>query len=288
MTLPFISIIIPCYNASNFIIETIHSILNQDESRFEILVIDDGSTDDSKIKISTFTDLRINYFYQTNKGVSSARNNGLRHSKGNYIIFFDADDIMSPNFLSSRIKYLENNSEMHFVSGEVQKFDENGNINRYFRGTSINGVEEILLYDLEVVTCPSNYCFRKSFLINNKLTFNENLSSTADKYFLLESFKFGKSDCDSSLSKLNYRVVENSMSHKLTIGLVIDNENFYKSILKTDLVPKNIENKSLFLGNFILFASYWKVGKKQKSFKFAMRCFYKEPVEFIKKCLIKN
>ncbi len=85
MPLPFISIIIPCYNASNFIIETIQSILNQDESRFEILVIDDGSTDDSKIKISTFADLRISYFYQTNKGVSSARNNGLFHSKGNTI-----------------------------------------------------------------------------------------------------------------------------------------------------------------------------------------------------------
>ncbi|MBI3519556.1 MAG: glycosyltransferase family 2 protein [Bacteroidetes bacterium] len=286
MSAPLISIVIPCYNGSNHIGETIGSILSQDEVRFEIIIVDDGSTDDSKTKIDSFLDPRICYLYQNNKGVSAARNNGFVHAKGTYVIFFDADDIMTPHFLSSRVNKLKDNLDLDFISGEVQKFDENGLITGYYRGTSKNVVHEILLYNIEVVTCPSNYCFRKDFLVKNGLLFNEKLSSTADKFFLVHCAKFGKSNFDSGLSKLYYRVAKNSMSHKLTSALVYDNESFYRELIKSDLIPWEIKNKSLFLADFILFASFWKVGEKGKSLKYAMYSLLKNPVEFIKKCVI--
>src|ERR1041385_3598936 len=102
MTELLISIIIPCYNAANYIGETLNSILQQDQENFEVIVIDDGSTDESKQRIESFNDKRIIYKYQNNQGVSAARNKGMNFAKGAYIVFFDADDMMTSNFLSAR------------------------------------------------------------------------------------------------------------------------------------------------------------------------------------------
>lgn len=278
-----ISIIIPCYNASDYISETLSSIIKQSNVIYEIIIINDGSTDDSETKIQTFNDDRIRYFYQNNKGVSVARNNGLRKAKGKYVIFFDADDIMTPDFISSRISLLENDSTLDFVSGEVQKFNEFGFLEGTYRGTSEDLVQEILFYNKEVVTCPSNYCFRFIFLLKNQISFNSVLASTADRFFLLECSKFGSGIFSSKLSKLNYRVVQSSMSHLLTKNLVLDNEEYYRQIIKSQLIPVNARKETLFLGYFILFASFWKVNCKFKAFKYAFMCIFINPFKFLKK-----
>jgi glycosyltransferase involved in cell wall biosynthesis len=286
MPTPLISIIIPCYNASNYISETIQSIVIQNETNFEIIVVDDGSTDDSRGVIHSISDNRIKYIYQQNKGVSTARNNGLINAKGDYIIFFDSDDIMTSDFLASRVNYLKQNINVDYICGEVQKFDESGLIQGYFRGTGIGLIEEILLYNPEVVTCPSNYLFKTKFLKQNDLTFNINLSSTADKFFLINCSKYGNTNFVESVSKLHYRVCQSSMSHKFTDKLVCDNEIFYDNLLKYELIPKAIQNKSLFLGNFILFASFWKLKKFKNALYYAAKSFFYNPYEFIKKVFI--
>lgn len=288
MPIPLISIVIPCYNGANYIIDTLQSILKQDEQKIEIILVDDGSTDNTKILIDSVSDYRIQYVYQKNQGVSVARNNGFALAQGRYIVFFDADDMMTPCFLSRRYHSLENEIDLDFISGPVQKFNEKGLIMGYYRGTHINVHEEILLYNPEVVTCPSNYMFRRAFLKSHNILFNSSLSSTADKFFLITAAKFGKSVFNEELPPLYYRVVKNSMSHTLTKGLVIDNEVYYQQLVKNDLIPKTIQNKSLFLGDFILFASFWKVNEKGKSLKYAIRSFFRNPIEFLWKCIIKK
>lgn len=278
-----INIIIPCYNGSNYIAETLNSILIQDEIRFEIIIVDDGSTDDLKAIIESFTDNRVKYFYQSNQGVSSARNTGFFQASSKYIIFFDADDIMTPFFISSRLNYLEEATSLDFISGEAQRFDEKGYINGYSRGISMDGNSEILLYHPEIITCPSNYFFRRSFLAENNITFNTNLSSTADRFFLLQCIKLGETKFVESISKLNYRIAKNSMSGILTKKLVLDNQIYYEELVKDGLIPKKIKNKSLFLGNFILFASYWKIGEKYRGLKYGIGSFVRSPIGFIKK-----
>ena len=84
-----VSIIIPFYNAEKFISETLRSVLSQSNVLFEIIAVDDGSTDLSKVIIESFKDDRIQYYFQENKGVSSARNAGLSYAKGEYVIFFE-------------------------------------------------------------------------------------------------------------------------------------------------------------------------------------------------------
>jgi teichuronic acid biosynthesis glycosyltransferase TuaG len=282
---PKISIVIPCYNGSEYIIETLNSILSQSESRFEIIIIDDGSTDDSKELITRIADSRVNYIYQHNKGVSSARNNGFLHAIGDYIVFFDGDDIMSDDFLSSRLSYLEKNLDVDFAGGPVIKFTNKEVLEGSYNGVGRKPSEEILLYDRSVITCPSNYMFRKKFLDKHSLKFSIKLSSTADRYFLVECSKYGNSNNLLFAKPLMYRISEKSMSHFLTENLVADNEKFYDQLLENNLIPENLRKQSLYLGYFMLFGAYWKVGLKYYALKFAYKSFVLSPSYFFRQCV---
>jgi glycosyltransferase involved in cell wall biosynthesis len=96
-----ISVIISLYNKEHYIESTIQSVLQQTYHDFEIIIIDDGSTDNSAQKTKAFNDSRIKYLYQENQGVSSARNYGIKASKGDFIAFLDADDIWKPGILKA-------------------------------------------------------------------------------------------------------------------------------------------------------------------------------------------
>ncbi len=102
--MPFFSIIIPLYNKELYIENTLKSVLNQSFTDFEILIINDGSTDNSEQKILNFNDNRIQYFSKKNEGVSTARNLGIEKATSNYITFLDADDFWYPNFLETMHK----------------------------------------------------------------------------------------------------------------------------------------------------------------------------------------
>ena len=103
-----ISIIIPLYNKATSIKRTIHSVLSQSYTDFELIIINDGSTDNSaEIVNKQFYDKRIRYIYQDNAGVSSARNRGIKEAIGEWILFLDADDILYPNALKILISKSE-------------------------------------------------------------------------------------------------------------------------------------------------------------------------------------
>lgn len=97
-----ISVIIPLYNKEKYIKRSIESVLNQTFRDFEILVVDDGSTDNSYEVIKTINDERIRLFHQKNAGVSAARNKGIHEAKYNLIAFLDADDIWKPGYLQAQ------------------------------------------------------------------------------------------------------------------------------------------------------------------------------------------
>jgi glycosyltransferase involved in cell wall biosynthesis len=105
-----VSIIIPAYNAQNTIAETIHSILKQSFSDFELIIVNDGSTDDTEKVIQTFSDKRIKYFDQINKGQCAANNFGLSKSEGKYIKFFDADDVMNDKHIEAQYEKIKNST----------------------------------------------------------------------------------------------------------------------------------------------------------------------------------
>ena len=117
-----ISIITPVYNAEKYIHESIQSVIDQSYDRWELLIINDGSSDKSGEIIRSFDDPRIHYFKQDNKGVSAARNVGLQHMKGDYFCFLDADDILPENSLKARIEVFQSDLNIAFVDGMVLEF----------------------------------------------------------------------------------------------------------------------------------------------------------------------
>lgn len=94
-----ISVIIPLYNKGNLISRTLNSVLTQSYTDFEIVVVDDGSTDDSASYVLSMHDERVRYHYKKNGGVSSARNEGIKLAAGEWLFFLDADDILLPGSL---------------------------------------------------------------------------------------------------------------------------------------------------------------------------------------------
>ena len=118
--MPFFSIIIPLYNKENYIQNTINSVLSQTFSDFEVLIIDDGSTDNSAEIVSLFIDSRIKYHYKKNEGVSTARNLGIEKSTTNYITFLDADDYWYPDFLEEMYKYINQFPEQKVFSAAIE------------------------------------------------------------------------------------------------------------------------------------------------------------------------
>src|SRR5665213_1439823 len=106
-TPPKVSVIIPTYNSANYICDAIQSVLDQSFKDFEIIVIDDGSTDHTSHVLRAWIEHNtIRYIYQTNKGVPSARNAGIHHAKGQFIKFLDADDLLYPLQLENQVHHL--------------------------------------------------------------------------------------------------------------------------------------------------------------------------------------
>lgn len=102
--MPFISVVIPLYNKEEYIVRTIQSVLGQTYSNFELIVVDDGSTDDSKSIVSSIADTRVRLVSQKNSGSAAARNTGIRHSTGDIVAFLDADDQWMPTFLEEIVE----------------------------------------------------------------------------------------------------------------------------------------------------------------------------------------
>jgi len=132
--IPLVSVIIPCYNYAAYVGQAIASVLQQDYPNYELIVVDDGSTDDSVAVIeATLREWqprsrvrRVEFIRQQNAGVSAALNAGLAVAQGEFVATFDADDLMPPNKLSIQAGYLAEHPEVGCVGGIAVRIDERG------------------------------------------------------------------------------------------------------------------------------------------------------------------
>ncbi len=107
-----VSVIMPLYNKAQYVVRAVESVLAQSYTNFELLVIDDGSTDDGPSKVEAVSDSRIRLIKQQNAGVSAARNRGINEAKGKWIAFLDADDFWMKDYLTQQIELLERNPDL--------------------------------------------------------------------------------------------------------------------------------------------------------------------------------
>lgn len=192
-----VSIIIPTYNNERYISKTLNSLINQSFKKLEIIIVDDGSNDNTRSIVKEYLkeDRRIKYYYQKNSGAPAARNYGFEKSNGEYIIYFDSDDEMLPD----GVKDLYECSSLKDYDITIGNFyhHKNGyNVrhkqNDYFLSSIIDSsnsrtCNEESLYYLSPVPC--NKLFKKSYLVKNYIYFND-LKIGQDLNFYLKALSY--------------------------------------------------------------------------------------------------
>lgn len=113
--LPLVSIVIPVHNSASWIRETLDNVLSQSYPCCEIIIVDDGSTDDTKQLIDAYYDVRVKYVYQENAGPARARNYGIKKAKGEYIQFLDSDDFLNPEKIARQMEVFSESPECDVV-----------------------------------------------------------------------------------------------------------------------------------------------------------------------------
>ncbi len=191
-TQPLISVIIPCYNYAAYMHDAIDSILAQTYQNWEMLIIDDGSKDNTAAIAQRYAaqDARITYHYQANRGLSAARNTGLGLAKGEYVQLLDADDYLAPEKLALHAALLRERPEVALVFGDTYNFKhaeavaERTIVPLHLRmgPRSGQGQELALHMAHDNMFLPGNPVFRKS-LADRIGSFNEQLFSLEDWHF---------------------------------------------------------------------------------------------------------
>lgn len=192
------SIVVPMYNAMNNINATLNSLLNQDFLDYEIVLVDDGSTDgtyDFCKKKSQEND-KIKLIKKANGGVSSARNCGIDNAKGEYILFVDSDDILEENALSTYNDFLETSPDL-IISGYEQINVDSGDkfIHKYdekWQGSKQEYLSKPFekLFDNWLIHCPWNKVYKRDIILKNNIRFSEDYSIYEDIGFVLDYSSF--------------------------------------------------------------------------------------------------
>lgn len=177
--LGLVSVVIPCYNQSHFLGEAIESLHKQAYKNYEIIVVNDGSTDDTAIVANKFSDVKL--IEQKNMGLAAARNTGLRESKGEFVVFLDSDDRLLPNALETGVNALRKYPNCAFVSGFCRRIAFDGSGLRFINQPRIeNGADHYqVLLQKNYIWTPANVMFRCS-VFKKLLEFDTSVNPTAD------------------------------------------------------------------------------------------------------------
>lgn len=192
-----ISIIIPCYNIATHIGQCIDSVLAQSYPHFELLLIDDGSMDDTLVICQEFAkkEDRIKVFSHENKGVSYTRNRGVGLATGEWIIFIDGDDYIKPDYIESLANNCEQNvwtlCGMINVRQGIEKENENyKQLLRHFPNRRIEKSDFLSLLKFYSYSSPWAKIYFRPIIIQNSITFPENVSYQEDLLFNIEYSKY--------------------------------------------------------------------------------------------------
>jgi glycosyltransferase involved in cell wall biosynthesis len=177
MTIPKVSIVIPAYNSMKYLPDTLSSVWHQTFTDFEVLVVNDGSSDNIREWASQVKDSRFKLISQANQGVSAARNAGILASKAEYIAFLDADDLWTPTKLETHVLCLDKNPEVGLVCSWTAMMNAQGQPTGRFMKPVADGSIYSKILVKNVVECPSvlvrRTCFNKVGLYNINIRYNE-------------------------------------------------------------------------------------------------------------------
>jgi len=202
---PLISVIVTTFNRADLIGKTINSILKQSYSKIELLIVDDGSTDNTKEIIKNYNDSRIKYIETENwGGPARPRNIGLKYSKGEFIAFCDDDDLWVPNKLEKQLKYFKTN-EIIAIGSEVINF---GNLKYIYNKPLRTRKKKITILTHKDLLLGESVALSSLIVKKNKIRFSEdyNLVFVEDWDYQIKLTKAGKNIIKIPDKLINYRI----------------------------------------------------------------------------------
>lgn len=232
-----VSVIMAAYNAETYIEEAIRSVLNQTFKDFELIVVNDGSEDQTLNVIKSIPDKRIKIINLDNSGAANARNSGIRSSKGEYIAILDADDVALPDRLQKQVDFLDASLEYGIVGGNASVIDKDGMF-----VTNTNQTLDWHSIKMKLPASPfihSTVMFRSSLI--KTIGFYPDISTSEDALFFLKISKVSKminlQDC-----LINYRLLPSALSRRST-NLVNISKNFLSHFHSTGELPDDYKKK---------------------------------------------
>lgn len=214
-----VSIIIPVYNVEAVLERTINSILQQEYRNFEVLLINDGSTDSSGKICDYFAaiDSRIRVFHKKNGGVSSARNVGLENAAGEYIVFIDSDDVVETNFLLLISEYFGDFDAIFWGMKKISSEGENlGGFLPLKMDSKTSSMADILysLLKIGLLGFMCSMSIRKSLILDNDIKFIEGMHLHEDAIFCYDCLLHASSCCSLDIQPYNYYIYPLGLSSK--------------------------------------------------------------------------
>lgn len=277
-----VSIVIPVCNGERFIEETVQSVLAQLYSKWELIIVNDGSRDGTADVLKKFaSDKRIKVFETANAGVSEARNFGASHTLGSLLCFLDADDTLTEDCLEQRVAFAKAGS-FAFIHNDVQVFDSAGiKTGETKSGLSGNVLESLLCWEETVIPGPSSIMITRD-CYDRIGGFDRNFSTAADQDFFIraaQKYEIGR------ISKVlsMYRVHPANM-HKNIALMERDHIGVYRKALGNNLFKSFWFGQRCFSNLYlILAASWWTDGRnKPRALSFVCRAVFAYPMNSMK------
>lgn len=265
--MPFFSVIVPLYNKENYVENTLKSVLNQIFTDYEVLIINDCSTDKSVEKTTPFLSEKITIIHHhKNKGLSASRNTGIKNAKSDYVVFLDADDLWKPSFLETIKSLIDNFKDASLFATNYEEIYANKktispilNLNKNSKKGIINDFFEVNLK--QPMYCPSSLCVRKK-AIETIGFYDETITYSEDVDFNIRANLMFKLAYSSEILVQGIKLDSNRITNKGMKGKKIPDLDNYEKI--------GIQNKSLkkYLDiNRYMFANNYKKEKDIENFK---------------------
>lgn len=232
------SIVIPCYNVEKYISNTIESVLNQTYNDLEIILVNDGSSDNTLNILKQYEKqcANIKVFDKLNGGVSSARNLGIKNSTGDYLHFLDGDDTISNDLFEKMYKFILNNRELDMISFgyTIVKSNTEKEILSFLKYNDklFDSNSFLSLYlNRRIRQSMCSFVVKKDILIQNKIIFDENTSNGEDQEFQIKTIYHSGKITYISKSFFNYQMRKNSASSSVATEKNLTLINVFERLL---------------------------------------------------------
>lgn len=274
---PLVSIVTPTYNREDFLGEAIQSVIDQTYGQFELIIVDDGSTDESEALVERFAlnDPRIRYFKQHNQGQSVARNRGIKESQGEFICFLDSDNKWFPDKLEASVKAFYDEPSVDIVYGDNVTISETGaEIDRSNMPRHSGLITERLLADNFIsmnTTMVRKHCFDKLGAFNERDRLAEDyelwLRFSTEFRFLYIPHYFGY-----------YRVMDNQISTDKEARYAANEKIIHSFLTRFPDALTRKEQRAGLCRFYLRKARYLSAtGQRKRCFKSLGRAFYLDP-----------